>query len=427
MGDKTEPNHRTAVTATSDPPFFEGPCTLPRSSPTCQLGDPAGPLFQQPASLATMASLALLAWGRCRAGWYCLVSHGVVLALLATSFNTACSHTTPYYGPGITPPPPRRLENQVAYRILLIGDAGEPKPREQVLDSLHRWVLKAPERTLVVFLGDNAYPEGLTPARQRDAQERLLRQLAAVKGTEATALFVPGNHDWANGKADGHAAVLRQEEFVRQFAEFLPRGGCPGPEFLDLPGVQPVTRLVALDTQWWLHDDAKPTSQCAAGSPVAVIASLKEALATDLPVIVAAHHPLATYGRHGGFFDWRDHLFPQTRVPGLRWFWLPLPGVGSLFPLVHTWNRSAQDLGSSANRTMRASLEQALASRAEEVKTPVIYVAGHDHNLQIIEGRVADYVLVSGLGSSSKATPVSHWRRHALRARASRLHVTGLH
>lgn len=57
---------------------------------------------------------------------------------------------------------------------------------------------------------------------------------------------------------------------------------------------------------------------------------------------------------------------------------------------------------------MRASLEEALASRAEEVKTPVIYVAGHDHNLQIMEGRVADYVLVSGLGSSSKATPVSH-------------------
>ena len=136
------------------------------------------------------------------------------------------------------------------------------------------------------------------------------------------------------------------------------------------------------------------------------VAELTEVLKTSLPVVVVAHHPLATYGPHGGFFDWRDHLFPLTRlVTGL---WIPLPVVGSLYPLIR-WHlvRSEQDLIGSSNRAMRASLEKALASRANG-KSPLIYAAGHDHSLQIMRGTVADYLLVSGLGSQSNATAVGH-------------------
>ena len=258
-----------------------------------------------------------------------------------------------------------------------------------------------------MFLGDNVYPEGMTPSNQQDARQRLVRQLAVVRNDEATALFVPENHDWAKGRVGGLKAVVEQEKFVAQYAEFLPGGGCPGPEYRDLPNDDtPIVRLVALDTQWWLHPESDRPTTCSTGSPAAVVAELTEVLKTSLPVVVVAHHPLATYGPHGGFFDWRDRLFPLTRlVTGL---WIPLPVIGSLYPLIR-WHlvRSEQDLIGSSNRAMRASLEKALASRTNG-KSPLIYAAGHDHSLQIMRGTVADYLLVSGLGSKSKATAVGH-------------------
>ena len=327
------------------------------------------------------------------------------LAIAALAFTVACSHTSPYLRPGITAPS-TQLEGQLSFRVLLIGDAGEPAPQEPVLRSLRRWVQKAPERTLVVFLGDNAYPEGVTPARQQDAERRLLSQLAVVSDSVAQALFIPGNHDWAGEKAGGREAVLRQGDFVRQHALFLPHGGCPGPEYLDLPDARPVVRVIVLDTQWWLQGEGKPTDECSEGSPDAVIRKLTQTLVTDLAVIVTAHHPLATRGRHGGFFDWQDHVFPLTHVA--NWLWIPLPGVGSLYPLFR-WHvrRSDQDLIGDLNQRMRASLETALSSRSG-TGGPLIYAAGHDHNLQILEGDVADYLVVSGLGSSSKASAVGH-------------------
>jgi hypothetical protein len=99
-------------------------------------------------------------------------------ALLAIG---ACSHTTPYRrGPVATSAATPPVDSQIRYRILLIGDAGEPRPTEPVLDSLLDWSRMAPERTLVVFLGDNAYPKGVTLANQADAERRLRRQLDAV-------------------------------------------------------------------------------------------------------------------------------------------------------------------------------------------------------------------------------------------------------
>jgi len=324
------------------------------------------------------------------------------LVILAFVCGAACSHRSPYLRPGI-PAPDGPLDEQVSFRLLLIGDAGEPTREEPVLRALRRWVQRAPTVTLVVFLGDNAYPEGMTPGRQADAEARISRQLAVVANSAAQALVVPGNHDWAGGIA----GVRAQEAFVRQRAWFLPTGGCPGPERVDLPAVRPVVRVVALDTQWWLQEQGRPTDACPAGSPDAVVAQLEPALATDLPVVVVAHHPLASHGRHGGFFDWQDHVFPLTRLA--HWMWIPLPGVGSFYPLFRRHVlQSNQDLVGALNSRMRAALETALSSRAGAWKGPLLYASGHDHSLQILEGRAADYLIVSGAGSSRKTTPVGH-------------------
>jgi len=289
----------------------------------------------------------------------------------------------------------------ILQRVVFIGDAGAPAVEgEPVLESLRDTTRNVADRTVVVFLGDNIYPAGLPPAGSPDrgeAEAALAAQLAAAG--KARAIFVPGNHDWANAKADGLAAVLRQAEWVDTVAtaEFSPRAGCPGPVIHDLRGV----RLVTLDTQWWLHQHQRGRG-CPNPDTTAVIAALREALApTDgRPVVVAAHHPLRSRGHHGGFYSLGDWIFPSFFAEG-RWRWLlvPAPGIG---PLVRRIARSDQDFGSTGNGIMRNQLTNAL-----RVQPPLVYASGHEHTLQILDGGgIASLLVVSGAGSSVKATPV---------------------
>lgn len=85
----------------------------------------------------------------------------------------AFSHTTPYHRDPVVTPTTPPAPDEITLSILLIGDAGEPQPREPVLDSLRRRTRAAPARTLVVFLGDNTYPEEVALAREADAARRL--------------------------------------------------------------------------------------------------------------------------------------------------------------------------------------------------------------------------------------------------------------
>ena len=242
-----------------------------------------------------------------------------------------CSHTKPYYHPDIpdSAKHARKTEGTLQYRLLLLGDGGLPKPDEPVLKTLSEWAEKDAASTSIVFLGDNMYPEGMTERKKHEASDRLTPQLAVIKTTGVHGLFIPGNHDWAKGKAEGYSAVRAQEEFINNAlageSNFLPSGGSPGPVALELPKTNPVVRLIVLDTQWWLHQHEKPKK-----APEKVIEELVALLDTELPVIVVGHHPLESYGSHGGFYDWKAHLFPVRFMK--RWLWIPIPIVGSVYP-----------------------------------------------------------------------------------------------
>ncbi len=330
---------------------------------------------------------------------------GLIVQVVQLSI-IGCSHTSPYYHPEI-PATERQntvIDNTVHYRILLLGDGGQPKQDEPVLKTLQTWAEKSPKKTSIVFLGDNMYPDGMTEEKKHEAPARLGPQLQVVKSADTHGLFIPGNHDWTNGKEEGYRALLAQEKYINDnlFREpkFLPKGGSPGPVMLELPKSAPVVRMIVLDTQWWLHRHEKP--QIASES---IIAELKNMLDTELPVVVVGHHPLQSYGIHGGFYEWKAHLFP-IRV-AKKWLWVPVPIVGSLYPLVRWYLvKSDQDLSGTQNKYMVKQLNNAFSIPK---KTPLlIYASGHEHSLQVLRGDVTDYLLVSGLASSEKATEVSH-------------------
>ncbi len=53
------------------------------------------------------------------------------------------------------------LATDIDATVWLVGDAGASQPGDAVLAALARAVAEHPERSVVVFLGDNIYPRGL--------------------------------------------------------------------------------------------------------------------------------------------------------------------------------------------------------------------------------------------------------------------------
>jgi hypothetical protein len=163
-------------------------------------------------------------------------------------------------------------------------------------------------------------------------------------------------------------------------------------------------RLVALDTQWWLHSHARPegpSAACGTGSEPEVVAGLRAALAQTggRDVVVLAHHPFVSGGPHGGHFTLRQHLFPLTDVK--HGLWLPLPLIGSIYPTARGSGASAQDQSSREYRHMRESL-----AGASKDHPPLAWAAGHEHALQVIESPDWGRVLVSGAGIFDHASAV---------------------
>jgi hypothetical protein len=288
----------------------------------------------------------------------------------------------------------------VETRVYLIGDAGAPAPGDPVLKALSGQISADPDRSLVVFLGDNIYPAGLPPEGapgRKEAERRLDAQIDVVRDAGAHGVFIPGNHDWGAWGAGGWDAVKRQGRRIAarggQRLSLLPTEGCPGPVVRD---VATRLRLVALDTQWWLHAYAKPLdpkSSCPEDSEAEVVDALRVAIegAGERRVVVVGHHPLASGGIHGGNFGWRDHIFPLRAKRS--WLWIPLPGIGSAYPLARRRGVSDQDLSGDLNIHMREAIGGVFAKAA-----PLVYAAGHEHNLQVIKQKGAEYLLVSGTG-----------------------------
>lgn len=324
----------------------------------------------------------------------------LAVVLAATACSSALEPATPV-------PAPLAPTDSVELAIFLIGDAGsEAYDKEPVLQAL---ALQSdslrPIRQFFVFLGDNVYPRGVPaanhPARQ-DAERRLAAQVLVIKEGGAQGLLIPGNHDWDRQGRDGWNAIRRQDSLVRRLGapdvRLAPSGGCPGPEVVDL-GTH--VRLIALDTEWWLHNDVKPYGD-ASPCPTRTYDEVEDSLAGALrdkagrQAIVLTHHPLVSGGMHGGSFTLGDHIFPLRNWK--RWMWLPLPLIGSIYPFARQMGISNQDAFGGKYRQMRSALERAFRRHP-----PLVVASGHDHDLQVIRGgrsgiSWAAYQLVSGAG-----------------------------
>lgn len=322
--------------------------------------------------------------------------------LFIAAFLGGCSIQSIYVKDGLTQFARPAGQDSLVHTVFLIGDAGEPLPdgKEKVLTLLTADASHNADKGTIVFLGDNIYPSGLPDEFHEDRAEmerRLNAQIDVARTSGAATVFIPGNHDWNAQREDGRAAIIRQRQYLLETGldnvQMLPAGGYPGPSFLD---VHDSIRIIFIDTQWWLHEYDKPLyadSRTEEETKTLFLDSLSSLLDGGRSTIVTAHHPLESHGEHGGFFDWRDHIFPLRHAAS--WMWIPLPGIGSLYPLSRMWGITQQDFSGSRYAELRRRLDSTLS-----LHQPLAYVSGHEHTLQILEPRTGYYHLVSGYGMS---------------------------
>lgn len=325
------------------------------------------------------------------------------LAAIVISLAAVGSAASPYHPLALVP---QQTETPEA-TVFLLGDAGLPKyPVDPVLVALAADIqaatLASPSGEIAVaFLGDNVYENGV-PESGSDGYAEYVRRLMAqvdVLGERTSAdaapvrgVFVPGNHDWAGNRDDGWDRIRRQDELLSEAASdrgiavaLLPAAGCPGPEVVDIAGS---VRLIAIDTQWWLRTGPKQMgadSQCSTRSVEELLERLdaQVAGAADRLVIVLTHHPVASGGPHGGHLALKEWLWPPYNL---------------IYYPYRKLSRPLQDLDSERYEAMIAGLLEVYAGHS-----PLLMASGHDHNLQVIEGDLPLYQLVSGAGSKRRA------------------------
>ena len=258
----------------------------------------------------------------------------IIFCLLLTSCATGKLYLKP--NTSSTPENPGKIE----FSIYGVGDAGEINQQSKEVIRHLSEVAKASHPGLIIFLGDNVYPEGMPPEwsieEHHQAQDILMNQIFGLDSFPGDIIFLPGNHDWQEGKVGGLETIKRQGQFLSSLNDsrikMLPQNGCGGPVTMSLTKD---IELIMFDSQWWIEDWANEpmiNQGCTIDSREEFIKDIEKLieLNRDKQIVFAMHHPLYSQGPHGGHYTFRDHMFPLSKV--VKWLYLPLPVSRAIIP-----------------------------------------------------------------------------------------------
>lgn len=332
----------------------------------------------------------------------------LLLFTLFVACLIGCAPQRPFYNPAVKDWASQQPEtsSKIKQTVFLLGDAGKSSanPLEPTLALLKKQMDKAGENSTILYLGDNIYGHGLPDSVHKNraqAEKYLTTQLDLLKNFEGKGVIIPGNHDWDRMGKHGWRYVKNQQEFIAEYLGnedvFWPKDGCPGP--VEIP-INEELLLLVIDTQWWLHQWDKPGEGdgCDIETDFDFLIQLADVIKRnkDKKIIVAGHHPLFSNGLHGGHAKPTTHLFPLADIKeGLS---VPMPIAGSVYVFYRTVIGNVQDIPNPRYK----ELKKALLSIFEKHPN-LMYVAGHEHNLQYFKKGEQHYI-VSGAGCKQSYT-----------------------
>ncbi|MGB7396052.1 MAG: metallophosphoesterase [Pricia sp.] len=292
-------------------------------------------------------------------------------------------------------------EKEVLHTFYLIGDAGlSPMGgMNKALEIFEAKLDAADPNSTAIFLGDNIYPAGLPDPKDSTeayfkAKNDLDAQIKTLEKFKGKSFFIPGNHDWYT---EGLVGLKREQEYVQEALDsedvFFPQDGCP----IKTIEVNDDIAIIALDTEWYLTNwNRRPdiNENCEIRSRNRFWLELEDAIKDNRQrtTLIAMHHPMYSYGPHGGQYTLKRNLYPKGKIG-------PLPGLGSFVNVLRrTAGASTEDLLNKRYIELKKRLIT-LAQYSEKV----ILASGHEHTLQyIVEDNTPQ--IVSGSGAKKGAT-----------------------
>lgn len=321
--------------------------------------------------------------------------HYFLLFLLVLAMGCA-TYETKYAEPFSANENPQ--EKEVEHTFYLIGDAGKSPMGDlnPTLKAFKKVLDQANANSTAIFLGDNIYPAGFVdkdddPEGYERSKHYLDAQLATLENFKGQKLFIPGNHDWY---ADGLKGLKREEKYVEDVLNnndaFQPENGCPIEEI----EINDQILVVAIDTEWYIVNwDKHPTinDECEIKTRSRFFEELESIIKKnrDKTVILAMHHPMFSYGSHGGQFSFKQGIYPSSSK-------IPLPILGSAINLLRkTSGATSEDV---SNR-MYNELKKRVVTLSQ-YSDKIIFASGHEHTLQyIVESGKPQ--IVSGSGAKT--------------------------
>ncbi|MEZ4969502.1 MAG: metallophosphoesterase [Flavobacteriaceae bacterium] len=291
--------------------------------------------------------------------------------------------------------------SELLHTFYLIGDAGKSPMdgQNEALKVFQKTLEKANKNSTALFLGDNIYPAGMpdekdAPQAYLEAKNNLDAQLKTLKNYKGAPIFIPGNHDWYN---EGLEGLKRQQEYIQMTLNskevFFPEDGCPIAKI----DISDKIVLIAIDTEWYLTNwdkHPKMNDKCEIKDREIFFEELESLIKKnrDKTTILALHHPMFSYGPHGGEYSAKLHLNP---IGGN----FPFPILGSFVNLIRkTSGASYADLQNKRYTQLRDRL-----ITMAQYSQKVILTSGHEHSLQyILEDNTPQ--IVSGSGAKEGAT-----------------------
>ena len=292
--------------------------------------------------------------------------------------------------------------DSMAQVVYLIGNTATTTIAPAHLQALQKIVQAEKNPFTVVHLGDIAANRGIGK-RVNAGANRKIDQLLQLTKTRGKLYLVPGDKDWDNSGKEGLEDVRRLEQYIKSHQTnapvLLPSNGCPGPDVRD---IGKTIRLIAINTQWWMHPHRKPAepdTDCGILSDAEFLETLENAIddARGRQVIIVGHHPVLSNGFYGGHVPVKTHLFPFTDTRLKPFTWLPLPGLGSLYASYRQNTGTPRDMANPGYQNFISTM-----NRVFQEHDQLIYAAAHDYSLQLNAGE-DNYHLVSGSFSQKKA------------------------
>jgi Calcineurin-like phosphoesterase len=314
----------------------------------------------------------------------------IILVFIILFVNACATYKPQYKDENFVKTFPK--EKEIEHSFYLIGDGGNSPigTQTEALKDFKAELINASKQSTALFLGDNIYPAGMPKKGQEQrafAEHQLKVQTEAAKNFKGNAVFIPGNHDWYN---NGLKGLKREENLIEDILgknTFLPENGCP----IEKVNITNDIVLILIDSEWYLTNwDKHPTinDDCEIKTRALFFDEYKSLIkkARGKTTIVALHHPMFTNGSHGGQYAFKSHLSP-------------IPILGTLKNIIRkTGGISTTDI---QNKKYREFQKRLVTLSQENEK--VVFVSGHDHNLQYI---VQDNLpqIISGSGSKTNPT-----------------------